>query len=135
MHYYLSDRAMASDAPYLRNATDYPDMQDLLQCADVLLTDYSSCMWDFSLMHRPCFLYARDIAAYKGERDFYTPIESWPFPLAANNDELAEVIAQFDADRYREAVLRHHRDLGSTESGTAAKQCVDRIMSFLVTDD
>ena len=131
MHYYLSDKAMSSALPFLRNATDYPDMQDLLLCADALLTDYSSCMWDFSLLHRPCFLYARDIAEYRGERDFYTPIESWPFPLAANNDELAEVIAQFDADRYREAVLRHHRDLGSTESGTAAKQCVDRIMDFL----
>ena len=131
MHYYLSDKAMSSALPFLRNATDYPDMQDLLLSADVLLTDYSSCMWDFSLLHKPCFLYARDIAEYRGERDFYTPIESWPFPLAANNDELAEVIAQFDADRYREAVLRHHRDLGSTESGTAAKQCVDRIVSFL----
>ena len=131
MHYYLSDKAMSSALPFLRNATDYPDMQDLLLCADALLTDYSSCMWDFSLLHKPCFLYARDIAEYRGERDFYTPIESWPFPLASDNEELEQVIAQFDADRYREAVLRHHRDLGSTESGTAAKQCVDRIMDFL----
>ena len=131
MHYYLSDRAMASDAPYLRNATDYPDMQDLLQCADVLLTDYSSCMWDFSLMHRPCFLYARDIAAYKGERDFYTPIESWPFPLAADNDQLETVIAAFDEGAYRCAVDRHHADLGSTESGEAARQCAERIAEFL----
>ena len=80
MHYYLADKAMASSAPYLRNATDYPDMQDLLQCADVLLTDYSSCMWDFSLMGKPCFLYARDIAEYRGERDFYTPSTAGPSP-------------------------------------------------------
>ena len=131
MHYYLSDKAMSSALPFLRNATDYPDMQDLLLSADVLLTDYSSCMWDFSLLHKPCFLYARDIAEYRGERDFYTPIESWPFPLAANNDELEKVIAQFDESRYHETVLRHHRDLGSTESGTAAKQCVDRIVDYL----
>ena len=131
MHYYLSDKAMSSALPFLRNATDYPDMQDLLLSADVLLTDYSSCMWDFSLLHKPCFLYARDIAEYRGERDFYTPIESWPFPLAADNAELEQVIAQFDEKLYHEAVLRHHRDLGSTESGTAAKQCVDRIAVFL----
>ena len=131
MHYYLSDKAMSSALPFLRNATDYPDMQDLLLSADALLTDYSSCMWDFSLMHKPCFLYARDIAEYRGERDFYTPIESWPFPLAANNEELEQVIAQFDESRYHETVLRHHRDLGSTESGTAAKQCAERIAAFL----
>lgn len=131
MHYYLADKAMASQAPWLRNATDYPDMQDLLQCADVLLTDYSSCMWDFSLMHKPCFLYARDIAAYRGERDFYTPIESWPFPLSADNDGLAKIIADFDGERYRHAVKRHHEELGSTESGTAAHQCAERIAAFL----
>ena len=131
MHYYLADKAMAVGAPYLRNATEYPDMQDLLQCADVLLTDYSSCMWDFSLMHKPCFLYARDIAEYRGERDFYTPIDSWPFPLADDNGALEQVIADFDPDGYRAAVDRHHQELGSTESGTAAKQCVERIAAFL----
>ncbi len=131
MHYYLADKDMASQAPYLRNATDYPDMQDLLVCADGLLTDYSSCMWDFSLMHKPCFLYARDIAEYRGERDFYTPIDSWPFPLASDNDTLAQVIADFDEGTYRAAVNRHHGELGSTESGTAAKQCADRIAAFL----
>ena len=131
MHYYLADKAMASSASYLRNATDYPDMQDLLQCADALLTDYSSCMWDFSLLKKPCFLYARDIDEYRGERDFYTPIEDWPFPLAAGNDELEQVIAGFDETAYRAAVARHHAQLGSTESGTAARQCVDRIAAFL----
>ena len=131
MHYYMADKAMASNAPFLRNATDYPDMQDLLLCADVLLTDYSSCMWDFSLMGKPCFLYARDIAEYRGERDFYTPIESWPFPLASDNEALARVIADFDENAYGAAVDRHHKDLGSAESGTAARQCVQRIAAFL----
>ena len=131
MHYYMADKAMASNAPFLRNATDYPDMQDLLLCADGLLTDYSSCMWDFSLMGKPCFLYARDIAEYRGERDFYTPIESWPFPLASDNGSLTRVIADFDENAYKAAVDRHHRDLGSAESGTAARQCVQRIAAFL----
>ena len=133
MHYYLADKAMAVGAPWLYNATNSPDMQELLLAYDVLLTDYSSCMWDFSLMHKPCFLYARDIAAYQGERDFYTPIESWPFPLAADNDALEQVIAQFDDEQYRADAVRHHEELGSTESGTAAKQCVERIAAFLKT--
>lgn len=131
MHYYLSDKVSAIDLPYVRDVTKYPDMQELLIASDVLLTDYSSCMWDFSLMQRPCFLYARDIAAYQGERDFYTPIQEWPFPLASDNDELEAVIAAFDEDRYHAAVEKHHADLGSTESGTAARQCAKRIAEFL----
>lgn len=133
MHYYLADKAMAVGAPWLYNATDYPDMQELLLASDVLLTDYSSCMWDFSLMHKPCFLYARDIDEYRGERDFYTPIESWPFPLAADNDGLQKVIAAFDEEKYRTDAVRHHEELGSTESGTAARQCMERIAAFLKT--
>ncbi len=131
MHYYLADKAMASNAAYLYNATDYPDMQELLQASDGLLTDYSSCMWDFSLMGKPCFLYARDIEQYRGERDFYTPIDSWPFPLAADNDALRAAVADFDEEKYLAHVKRHHDSLGSTESGTAARQCVDRIVQFI----
>lgn len=131
MHYYLAHKAMSVGAPWLYNATAYPDMQELLLASDALLTDYSSCMWDFSLMHHPCFLYARDIAAYQGERDFYTPIESWPFPLASSNDELVQNIESFVENAYHAAVDRHHADLGSTESGTAARQCVERIVEFL----
>ena len=131
MHYYMAHKAMDSGADFLRNATDYPDMQELLQCAQVLLTDYSSCMWDFSLMGKPCFLYARDIDEYRGERDFYTPIESWPFPLASDNAELARVIGAFDETAYRTAVRAHHAALGATETGTATAQCVERIAAFL----
>ncbi len=131
MHYYVAHKAMESGAPYLYNATDYPDMQELLLACDVLLTDYSSCMWDFSLMHRPCFLYARDISEYRGERDFYTPIDSWPFPLAQDNESLFRAVADFDETVYLEAVSRHHLDLGSTESGTAARQCCARIAAHL----
>ncbi len=131
MHYYMARQAMAAGAPYLYNATDYPDMQELLLASQVLLTDYSSCMWDFSLLRRPCFLYARDIAQYRGERDFYTPIESWPFPLAQDNDALVRVIGDFDENKYLQAVQKHHADLGSTESGTAARQCCRRIHAFM----
>lgn len=131
MHYYLADKAMESNLPYLYNATHYPDMQELLLTSDVLLTDYSSCMWDFSLMERPCFLYATDLAEYRGERDFYTPMESWPFPAAADNDELVKAVEEFNHKRYILSVNKHHADLGSTESGTATKQCVERIAEFL----
>ncbi len=131
MHYYVAHKALASGGAYLYNATDWPDMQELLLSSDILLTDYSSCMWDFSLLGRPCFLYARDIAAYRGERDFYTPIESWPFPLAPDNRTLVQNIRDFDERAYQTAVHQHHLALGSTESGAAARQCCDRIAAHI----
>ncbi|MBQ4227271.1 MAG: CDP-glycerol glycerophosphotransferase family protein, partial [Clostridia bacterium] len=49
--------------------TAYPDMQELLCAADVLITDYSSSIWDMSLTGKPAFLYCRDLASYTRERD------------------------------------------------------------------
>ena len=37
--------------------SDYSDMQELLCAADILITDYSSSIWDFSYTKKPCFLY------------------------------------------------------------------------------
>ena len=104
------------------DVTDYPDMQELLCAADILITDYSSCMWDFSLMYKPCFIYATDIDQYKQERDFHTPMSEWPFPIATNTDELINNIVNFNKEEYIEKVKKHHLALGSYEDGHACER-------------
>ena len=118
VHYFLSSSVPTSGD--VINVSDYPDMQELLCAADVLITDYSSCMWDMSLTGKPCFIYATDIEEYKQDRDFYTPMAEWPFPLARNNAELAAAVSGFDEAQYALGVKRHHSELGSFETGTAA---------------
>lgn len=136
MHYYLTHQiTQIARQDFVYDCTHYPDMQELLLSSDVLMTDYSSSMWDFSLMNRPCFLYATDLAAYQGERDFYTPIDSWPFPMATNNDELQNAILDFDAEQYAQNVREHHTQLGSCESGNATAQAAQRIMSFILGEN
>lgn len=133
MHYYLADQVRKlARQDFLYDATDYPDMQELLLGSDVLLTDYSSSMWDFSLMNRPCFLYVNDLADYQGERDFYTPIDTWPFPAAADNGALEAAILGFDAGLYAQRVREHHDRLGNCESGNATGQAAQRIVRFIL---
>lgn len=113
------------------NVTDYPDMQELLCAADVLITDYSSCMWDFSLLYKPCFIYATDIEQYKQERDFYTPMSTWPFPIATSANELIYNIINFSNDKYIKNVKKHHQSLGSYEDGHACEhvcKLIDKII-------
>ena len=111
------------------NATDYMDMQDLLLSADVLITDYSSSIWDMSLMMKPVFLFCPDLDAYKADRDFFTDIHSWPFPLSKDDDALEKNILAFDENRMRKDYRNHHRALGSFESGHAADMAAERILS------
>ncbi len=116
--HYMAKKA---DAQNTVDVTAYPDMQELLCAADVLVSDYSSCIWDFSLTEKPCFLFAPDLSDYRCERDFYLDIHKWPFPLAETTEEMAKNLLQFDATAYQAAVNTHLSDLGSRESGHAAE--------------
>ena len=126
-HYVILDKT--DKTTNIFSATNYPDMQELLYAADILITDYSSSMWDFSLTFKPCFIYAPDLEKYKYEQGFYTPIEEWPFPVAQSNEELGRNIMQFDMENYNQSVKKHHDDLGSYETGTACEQFCRTVFS------
>jgi CDP-glycerol glycerophosphotransferase len=113
------------------NATNYPDMQELLYTADVLLTDYSSCMWDFSLMNKPSFVFATDLSKYINERDFFMDIYDWPFPIAKDNDELTLNILNFDNNKFKIKINKYLNDLGTFEAGSATQKVTDWIVSKL----
>lgn len=114
----------------LIDASSYPDMQELLCASDILITDYSSSMWDFSFTFKPCFIYAPDLKKYQSQQGFYTPIEEWPFPIAESNIELIKNILQFNEEKYMINVKKHHIDLGSFEYGTACEQFCRFIFSI-----
>ncbi len=105
----------------------YSDMQELLLICDCLITDYSSSIWDAALAKKTVFLYTPDLHTYSKERDFYTDIHTWPFPLAENNEELTQNIKDFDEHQYRNDIDSHFRALGSCESGKAAYFTARRI--------
>lgn len=110
------------------DAGSCPDMQELLAASDVLVTDYSSSIWDMSLTGKPAFLYCTDLGEYSSARDFYTDIHTWPYPLAENNAELEQNILNFDPDACARAIREHHKALGIRESGHAAEICAERIL-------
>lgn len=112
------------------DVTEYNDMQELLLVADVGITDYSSWICDYVLTSRPAFIYAYDLEEYNNARGFYYPLESTPFPVATDNNSLSKAIKEFDEIKYQEDCLRFLHDRGSYESGIAAKEIVDQVLSI-----
>ena len=86
------------------DVTGYPDMQELLCAADVLITDYSSSMFEFAIKKSPCFLFAPDANTY--DRGFYFNLRELPFPVSNNESEMAEQICSFNEVKYIEDL--HH---------------------------
>lgn len=113
------------------DASNFGDMQELLPAVDIGMTDYSSWVYDFVLTGRPIFLYAPDISEYDQARGFYYPLESTPFSIAHNNQELSDVILKFDARSYQKNVDKFLADKGCYECGNAAVRIVDAIEALL----
>ena len=116
------------------DVSDYPDMQDILCCTDFLLTDYSSSIWDYSFLKRPSCLYATDIDEFIETRGFYTSPYSWHFRIAKTNDELRDIILNFDIEEYMNNMKLHHDDLDCYENGEATKKVCEIILKNIIME-
>lgn len=112
------------------NASGYDDMQELMAGADVLISDYSSVISEFSIMKKPIFLYAEDIDAYGVERDFYMDYFKLPYSVSKTEAELLESIHAFDEEAYKEQLNQYHEEIGSKERGEASRITASRIAEW-----
>lgn len=113
---------------------DYEDMQEMIAASDVVITDYSSIIWDAALAKKPVFIYASDIKEYQSDRDFYTPMSQWPFAIADSNEKLMNNILNFSLDEYLEETKKHFEFMGSYEDGNSAKRTYDFIKQEIRTN-
>lgn len=123
--HYLSDE-IKHDERFV-DCSDYPDMQELLYVANILITDYSSSIWDYSFTGNPCFLFTPDLDVYVNSRGLDTPIETWGFPVCKNNTDLMEAIVSWKEDVHINKMIQHHKELESCETGQARKYVCERI--------
>jgi CDP-glycerol glycerophosphotransferase len=113
------------------NVTDYPDMQELLMSIDVLMSDYSSCLFDAAMRRIPCFIYASDYDDYKEYRGVYYEMEELPFPYAKNNDELEQNIRAYNHEDYLKKWDAFTVRMGLNETGHAAKDIAEKMAEFI----
>jgi len=111
--------------------TYHPDVQELLVASDVIISDYSSCMFDYMLTKRPCFVFATDIEKYNTERGFYYSLEETPFPIATNNEELCQNILNFDCEKYKIKCEQFLKEKNIVDDGHASERAVEIIKNYM----
>lgn len=107
------------------NATGFLDMQDLVVAADMMISDYSSCVTDFMLTRKPAFLYVPDLENYIEKRGMYFTMEELPFPYAKTTQELMEAMEEFDVESYKKDVDAFVKRIGYLDDGQSSKRIVD----------
>lgn len=115
----------------IRNASRYRDIYELMSVSDLLITDYSNLMFEFSFMSKPVFLYASDVKEYEKERGFYFKYASLPYKKAGIQAELIKNINQFDDKEYQTEVENFLKQLTIYEDGNASKCVADRILEVI----
>lgn len=131
-HPNVKPTASGKACQWLKNATRYHDMQQLIKASSVLITDYSSCMFDAAVAGKPCFLFAPDLAEYeKNERGLYFDIKKLPFAISLSNDELEGEIVKFDTQGYNAASAEFLKETGSFEDGNACRRIAEEIKKQL----
>jgi len=111
------------------SVSNYDDVQELYLVSDILITDYSGCMFDFSVLNKPVFLYINDYEKYKNDRDFYFEISSLPYPSAENTNDLIDKIIKFNEDEYLKSLSDFFNKIGIIKDKNGTKKIVDKIIS------
>ncbi|WP_067453821.1 CDP-glycerol glycerophosphotransferase family protein [Actinomadura macra] len=131
LHTNVVDGIAEDDAGFVRDVSLYPDITELYLIADMMISDYSSVMFDYANTGRPMLFFTYDLADYRDRlRGFYFDFEAEaPGPLVETSDALIEAIRDVESataghqDRYKEFVNR----FCPLDDGHAAARTVDHV--------
>jgi CDP-glycerol glycerophosphotransferase len=131
-HHHMADDVPAGPRPgFAVNVTRYPDISELFLVSDVLVTDYSSAMFDFAPTGKPMLFFTYDFEQYRDVlRGFYLDFEAEaPGPLLTTSDEVTEAIAGLDsvAASYRAAYAAFAAKYCPLDDGKAGARACERI--------
>lgn len=133
-HYEVADHMNVSQCPLFIDVSQYPTLNDLMIVSDILITDYSSICFDYSIMGKPIFFYAYDYDEYKKKRGIYFELEEeFPVGVARTQEELIKQIANMDIEQCQ-TMVQHFRDKYVTAYGEAAKLTCDFLYRQLKAD-
>jgi CDP-glycerol glycerophosphotransferase len=131
-HFNLGGGVAGTDGEFSIDVSRYPDIADLYLISDVLITDYSSVMFDFAVTGRPQLFFTYDLERYRDTlRGFYFDFETEaPGPLCRTTADLIEAVR--DAASVAAAHAAHYRAFQEKfcawDDGRAAARVVDRML-------
>ncbi|MEU5581828.1 bifunctional glycosyltransferase family 2 protein/CDP-glycerol:glycerophosphate glycerophosphotransferase [Streptomyces huasconensis] len=119
---------------FVFDVSKYPDIADLFVISDMLITDYSSLMFDFAITGRPMFFFTYDMEKYREKlRGFYFDFEAAaPGPIVSTSDELLHAVRNVDgtARQYWPRYRRFRSLFCDLDDGSAADRVIDRMVEL-----
>ena len=121
-----ADNKKIKEGNGIRNAQG-DDLNVWLIWADILITDYSSVIFDYALTGKPAFLYTPDEDHYEQDRGLFYKLNELPFSKGTTIDQLTQNIISLNHSKYRSDLEIFFKEIGQSETGRSAKAVVDII--------
>lgn len=132
LHYLLASKVSKMLLPnHIIDTSNYADIQELYLISDVLITDYSSVMFDFSLLRRPIILYCYDLEKYYYYRGTYFDIvKCSPGPVCRTIDEVSTYLKDPEKlSEYNTLLDQFSERFGNLEDGMATQKVIDEVFN------
>lgn len=130
-HYLVKDHIDWSQyGDFIYEFNEHQDIAELYLISDILITDYSSVMFDYSLLRRPMFFFAYDIDNYKNNlRGFYFDfLATAPGPIVETTEELTDAIVHYHPEEWQEKYDAFYNKYNHADDGHASRKVVDVIL-------
>lgn len=115
-------------ADFLYDVSGYRDVNDLMLISDVMITDYSSVAFEFSLLNKPMLFFAFDLADYVSSRGFYFDYDSFvPGKIVTTTQMLVDAIKNKDFESYKIQKFRNY--FFTYQDGKSSKRIIDRFIN------
>ena len=128
--HYFYGRGKRAAGERLRDVSAHPSVEELCLAADVLVTDYSSIMFDYAVLDRPIVIHAPDWEVYRDMRGTYFDLPAEPPGVVTRTaPEVARALASGEAAGEPAAALRaaFRARFCAWEDGRAAERVVRRV--------
>ena len=113
---------------FARDLTKYLSIEDLLCCANICISDYSSLVFEYSLFEKPMIFYAYDYDNYCDWRGFYYDYSEFtPGPVVQTEDELLNSIKNIDTQFDKQKVI----DFKEKFMGSCDGHATERIIALM----
>ncbi|WP_235872237.1 CDP-glycerol glycerophosphotransferase family protein [Siminovitchia acidinfaciens] len=111
---------------FVFDVSNHPDINQLLIVTDILISDYSSIPFEFSLLQRPMAFFAYDLEEYEKSRGFWEPYEQLvPGPVVFNTKDLIEAIQKYDFDFNQ--IVNFANEWNEFSTGTSSTRLIQAI--------
>lgn len=123
-HPYTNKLLGVSFNNFVRDFVNYPDINDLMKIADILISDYSATIFDYSILERPIISFAYDFVDYGKERGFtMDPRTEMPGGIEETEDDVIDRIIHMDYGK-EVARVRAFKNKYQVYGGNATEECV-----------